>query len=500
MMRGLLKRLRSRRKADEGQSIDQHLGDANLAIQAGQYERAKSHLGAVLKFEPRHPYALYAMANCEMELRNDLSAIEFFLAIEDPTPFSPAYFKNLSLAYERTQQLDMAVETLKSAADPTDPRSRFELARLLLRTGQYQQARDCVEDLDEDVLPAERLWLCWGNLHIRLGQPEAAIKAYTKVLEMNPDNPIAHWGIAWPLLQLGDFKRGWQEYEWRYRATRLRPKPISAPLWQGEPLAGKRIYIYSEQGYGDTIQFLRYLRMLKEQGAHVIFRCQTELESLIRRYPYIDEVVTENPPGSELDFHHRIMSLPQYFSNSVEEIPDATGYLRAEPELCQQWKQRLDSHNALKRIGLVWSGNPDNKVNRDRRFQLDELLNALSGYKANYYSLQLGEPATELAELRDRFEIEEFAADLTDFEQTAAVMSNLDLVISPCTAVTHLAGALGRPCWVLLSYNADWRWLRDRDDSPWYSSLRLFRQTQLGDWAPVFKAVATQLGTIQRGT
>jgi len=328
-----------------------------------------------------------------------------------------------------------------------------------------------------------------------LGQAQAALASYAQALRLKPGYADAHFNESLARLLTGDFARGWEEYEWRWRAAAF-PSPrrdIPQPLWLGqEPLQGKTILLHAEQGLGDTIQFCRYAKRVAEQGATVWLEVPAPLKALLTTLEGVGGIVAAGEPLPAFDYHCPLMSLPLACRTTLANIPAAASYLRADPGLAKRWQARLGGA-ALPRIGLVWSGGTAFKNDRNRSIPLSQ-FSKLPTPQAQFASLQKELREADRAELERHPEIAHYGDELFDFAETAALIANLDLVVAVDTAVAHLAAALGKPVWLLLPFCPDWRWLLDRDDSPWYPTVRLFRQDTPGDWDGVIARVADALG------
>lgn len=336
-----------------------------------------------------------------------------------------------------------------------------------------------------------------GEQWRRQGQNREAIACYRQALKRRPDWPEAHISLGHTLLLEGDFAAGWEEMEWRWRLPGVSLQPFEQPLWAGEPLEGRRILLWAEQGFGDTIQFVRFAADLKRRGASVLLECQPALARLMRSAPGVDEVIPFGASLPEFDVHAPLQRLPYILRTTLETIPARVPYLRPEPARVELWRKRLAAYPGMK-IGLVWSGDPRQVSNR-RRSVAPELLAPLASIRGvSWLGLQkegtkAGTDGVFPEGATPSVPICELAAELTDFAETAAALEALDLLITVDTAVAHLAGALGRPVWTLLSRPTDYRWLMEREDSPWYPTMRLWRQARAGDWAPVVARVARRL-------
>jgi hypothetical protein len=325
---------------------------------------------------------------------------------------------------------------------------------------------------------------------------DEALSCYERAAGMRPDFAEAHFHEGCCRLLTGDFQRGWQKYEWRWLLADQRAEArrnFSQPLWTGvQDIAGKTLLLHAEQGFGDTIQFCRYLPLVVERGAKVILEVQPALAALMRTLPCPMQVIVKGEALPAFDLHCPLLSLPRAFGTELTTIPPTIPYLCASAAAATNWRSRLDAMRRP-RVGLAWSGSPTHKNDHNRSLALEPLLSALDGIEATTISLQREVRTADAAILLERSNLVRLGEELKDFSDTAALISNLDLVVSVDTAVAHLAGALAKPVWVLLSYNPDWRWLLDRDDSPWYPTARLFRQDESRAWDGVLGRLSSAL-------
>ena len=324
------------------------------------------------------------------------------------------------------------------------------------------------------------------------GKLDEAVACYHRALELKPDYADAHLNLSLSSLLTGDFRRGWPEYQWRWKTKRWQQRDRPQPLWDGQPLQGRTILLHAEQGLGDTIQFIRYAPLVKQAGATVLVECQQPLVRLLAGCRGVDALIGRGDDLPPYDVQAPLLSLPGIFRTSLQTIPVDVPYLFADPGLIAHWRGELGPI-AGARIGIAWRGNPEHRNDRTRSLSLRcfESLAGLPGIRL--LSLQKGAGAEQLQEARDHFPVTDLGSRLEDFMDTAAVLANLDLVIACDTAVAHLAGALGAAVWVALPFVPDWRWLLDRSDSPWYPTMRLFRQRTPGDWAGVFQEIKAEL-------
>ncbi len=306
-----------------------------------------------------------------------------------------------------------------------------------------------------------------------------------------PDHAETHLSRAVLWLLTEDFERGWPEYEWRWQAGCV-PRAFPQPRWDGSPLEGRTILLHAEQGLGDTLQFVRYARLVHERGGTVIVECQPALVRLLASCPGIDRVVARDEPLPDFDVHAPLLSLPGIFRTTLDNLPADGPYLFAQDESIVRWREELSGADGFK-VGIAWQGNPLHQQDHFRSIQIERFARLADVPRVKLYSLQVGAGRDRLEEAAGRLPITDLTEKFVDFQETAALVRNLDLVITCDTAVAHLAGALGVPVWVTISAAPDWRWLVDRDDSSWYPTMRLFRQTRLGNWDDVFARVAREL-------
>jgi hypothetical protein len=328
--------------------------------------------------------------------------------------------------------------------------------------------------------------------------------SYDRAIALKPDLADAYWNQSLCLLLLGRFDQGWRQFEWRKRLN----EPIAArsfpqPLWLGEhDIMGKTLFIWWEQGFGDTLQFCRYAKLVEARGAKVVMSVQEPLRELLKQISPTIEIIGPDDVPTDFDYHCPLLSLPLAFKTTLSNIPAKIPYLKSNVEKSLFWKEKLGEKSKL-RVGLVWSGGfrPNQpelwSVNRRRNIPLAKLA-ALKHPGIEFFSLQKGQPAeSELAELiREKWDgphIFDFTSLLNDFSDTAALIKNLDLLISVDTSTAHLAGALGKHVWILNRFDIDWRWLLDTTDSPWYPTVKLYRQEKAGDWDDVVQRIRMDL-------
>ncbi len=344
-----------------------------------------------------------------------------------------------------------------------------------------------------------------SNLGVALtarGVPRHAMTVLDLAVQLDPDNPETRCNRALARLAAGDYLAGFEEYEWRWRTRAKPPHGLAASLWDGAPFEGRTLLLHDEGGYGDTLQFCRYAALAKARGGRVILRVRRPLLTLLSRLPGIDAVVEHGTVLPPFDLHCPMFSLPRVFRTTLETIPAASGYLAPDPGLVAAWRARLaaDGGGNRPRIGLVWAGGPhpysreSSLADHRRSIRLAELAPlAAAAPEAIFYSLQIGEAASQAAAPPPGMRLIDHTARIGSFDDTAALTSQLDLVVAVDTSTAHLAAALGRPVRMLSRYDQCWRWLTDRADTPWYDSLRLYQQPEPFDWATPIRQLAADL-------
>ena len=323
------------------------------------------------------------------------------------------------------------------------------------------------------------------------GRLAEAIAACDAAITLVPDFVQAHWNLATAALLAGDFALGFAEYEWRKLHDRFRRDFVNlpGPIWTSDDPEGRTILVHAEQGLGDTIQFARYLPLIAARGGRAVLACERPLLPLLANLPGV-QVVAKDEPLPRYDAWIDQMSLPHVFATRPDTIPSASGYLRADPDRVARWAARLPR---ARKVGVTWAGNPAHSNDCRRSLPPEAVSRLLRLGESSVVNLQIGSRASEVG-------LPDFTSLLTDYAETAALVANLDLVLTVDTSVAHVAGALGVPCWVMLPFAPDWRWMLGRNDTPWYDSVRLFRQPRTGDWDGVLDAIGDALHSDAHGT
>jgi len=501
-------------------------------IAAGQIEEAERLCRQILAAEPAHADSLHLLGVIAHQAGRTNAALELIeraLAIrDDSAPYhndcgnvlrrlgrldealghygralvlAPDYAEahnNLGIALKEQSALDLAAARFREAV-----RLKPDYAIAHYNLGNVLQEQDALEEsiaayrralaLQPSYAKAE---MNLGNALWRLGRFDDAAACYRRATAINPEYAEAHANEALALLLAGDFANGWRKYEWRWRLPHMKMRDFTAPLWDGGDLAGKTILLWSEQGLGDSIQFIRYATLVKQRGARVLLSCPSSLVRLFEKLDGIDQIFAEGTALPAFDYHAPLLSLPRMFGTRFETIPAEIPYINPLQEDVAKWAARLPRGF---KVGLVWAGSarPDqpnaDAIDRRRSLHLDQLAPLAEIGGVQFVSLQKGPAALQAKNPPPGLLLTDLMDEVGDFADTAALIANLDLVIGADTSVVHLAGAMGKPVWVLSRFDGCWRWLLNREDSPWYPSLRLFRQPQAGDWASVIGRVAAEL-------
>ncbi len=409
-------------------------------------------------------------------------------------PGSPEMLVTLAVTLVGRKRAREGAECCRQAlaVRPGFAEAHNNLATALEELGQLEEAASCYRRAIElKPAMADAHYNLANTLRRELKMSEACCE-YDEAVRLQPGHEKAHWNRALTWLLMADFERGWEEFEWRWKTKVSRPRELGRPLWDGGPLEGRTILLYAEQGLGDTIQFARYATSMKESGAKVVIECQRPLVALLEGAFGRGSVVAAGDPLPDFDVQAPLMSLPRIFRTRLETIPAEVPYLAVAAEYKEKWKRRLRTGPSL-RVGLAWAGNQEHAGDRQRSMTLDEFapLAGLAGVE--FYSLQYGRAACQAASPPEGLRLVDISGIAGEFRDAAAAVDNLDLVITVDTAMAHLAGALGRPVWTLLGYVPDWRWMLDREDSPWYPTMRLFRQRWPGGWREVMERVREAL-------
>lgn len=447
----------------------------------------------------RPPQAWLAEAVAHEEAgRLDQAADLLKRLIEAAPAFHPAMLQAGVLAYKRGQPqyaLDLFQRAVELAPDNAIyHRNLGELYRALSRLDEsVLHGRRAVELSPGDAISHHNL----GIIHYDRLEIAEAMAAERRALELNPSMPSAHFELGESLLLTGQFAEGWEEYEWRFQLPTAPPllPPGDHRQWDGQPMADGTLMLIGDQGFGDTIQFARYIRLAAERCPNLIVACSSEMFPIVSQQPGILRYFDRWEQMPDFAAYCPLSGLPRLFKTNLDNVPGPIPYVHADPTLVEHWRGRLDAliPQGYRRIGLVWAGRPTHGNDFNRSMTLKDLAPLTDIDRTAFVSLQIGPAQAQLGNYYGRAPLINLGAEIRDFNDTMAILANIDRLVSVDTGVVHLAGAMGRPVSVLLPFAPDWRWLMDRSDSPWYPTVTLFRQTAPSRWSDVAAAVAVSL-------
>ncbi len=491
---------------------------------AGKLPEAEAGYRRILAVQPNHADSLHYLGLIAAQLGRHDRAVELIGRAVAVRPGMPDYLNNLGLsllvlgraadavdAHRRavTQAPGMAEahnnlgNALRALDRPAEAEASYRQALALApdmapahnNLGAALADLDRLDEAERSYRAALERWPDYpeaynnlGNTLRALGRWPAATASYRQALALAPDYAEAHYNLGWSLLLAGDFAEGWTEFEWRWRiAGGQVARDLPAPFWTGEPLDGRTLLLHAEQGAGDTFMFCRYVALAARRG-RVVLEAPAPLVGLLSRLPGLAGIVTAGAALPPFDLHCPLLSLPRAFGTTLATVPAEIPYLAADPVRIAAWRERLRGIGG-RRIGLVWAGNPTQRDDRRRSIPLAALAPLATVPGVTFVSLQKGRRETP----PDGMRLVDWTDELRDYDDTAALIEALDLVVGVDTGVVHLAGALGRPVWVMNRFEPYFAWMTERADSPWYPSLRQFRQTAPGDWVGVIESVRAAL-------
>ena len=466
----------------------------------GEFSAAADSYQIAIRLIPNLLIAYLNRGVCLAEGGDYTAAISNFdHAIEIQPDFFEAYI-NRGVTHRRYGHADAAVASHQAAIRirPDEATAHYNLGVALQDLRRFNEA---IPAYAEAIRLRSNYTLALLNIglsHAELLDFKEAISYYNQAIDIDKNYVDAYWNKALALLSIGDYSEGWKLYEWGLGKADMRGSKrnlTQALLTSGTAIDGKRIYLYPEQGFGDTIQFYRYVKEIKSRGAHVILEAPPALFDLFNGLRDVDTLVSAGMDIPHFDLHCPLLSLPSFCHTDLNTIPSPDRYLQADTHKVAKWSSKLGERTKL-RIGLAWSSVSVFRNDKWRSMAFEDLQEILPPDKYDLICLQKEVKDVDKESFSKRPDIRFFGNDLSDFSETAALIENLDLVISTCTSIPHLGAALGKPTWVMLAHSADWRWLLDREDSPWYESIKLYRQKKDGDWDSVLSRVVHDLERI----
>jgi tetratricopeptide (TPR) repeat protein len=511
------------------------LAKAMAHHRAGRLAEAERLYRVAIKLAPRHGDASRLLGSIYLQAGKPDQALPLLQDALEAQPKNSEIFNFLGIALGSTGRGEEAVTRFRQALtiNPAYAEALNNLGKALCEQGNAEAALDCCVKALQVRPNFPEAYVNMGATLWGMGRVADARAKFERALQMEPDNveaitnlagllnddgkigeALEHcnraltyapgfqkalWGKGLALLAFGKYGEGWKLYEAGLGCRDLRGfMPIGVKLWDGKPAPGKHLLILHEQGLGDSLQFIRYAELCKKRVGKVSVLCQKPLVRLFKALPFIDDVFDTVREGSSFDEHVRMLSLPHRFDTVLETVPAAVPYLRVDPEIQAKWAAKFAGVADVK-VGVVWAGSAregqvnGNRIDQQRSVGLECMKPWLDLQGARFYSLQKDKPAEQIAGLGLSDRLTDFMGEVTDFADTAAIVQNLDLIITVDTSVAHLAGGLGKPVWILSRYNADWRWLQNRPTNPWYPTARIFGQPTMGDWDSVMAEVGREL-------
>ncbi len=475
----------------------------SLFRQRRDYDTAERYLLRALDARPTSPDVPMLLGDLETARERWSEAIGWYRKSLEIEPNSHRVETRLGAALQGDGQIDAAIDHYRRAIQLNG-----DVAETHFNLGVALESQGRVEEAVAQYETTLRLEPSYAGAHVNLGaywqeqgEPQRGLAHYNRVLELRPESAEAHYNRALILLRNGDFAAGWPDYEWRYRLPKFPLEVMKESMWDGSDLGERTLLVHAEQGVGDALHFIRFIPLVQRRCPNIIMRVHPPVVSVLRQSGF--SVLGHDEPLPHFDVQVPLMSLPGMLGTNLTNIPAPIPYLSAKPELIDEWRERLKNLSGF-RVGICWQGSRENKSDRARSMALAHFEPLVRVAGVQLISLQKKDGVEQIAELAGRFPVAELGDDLDEeagpFMDTAAVMKNLDLVITADTSIAHLAGGLGVSVWVALSTRADWRWMLDREDTPWYPTMRLFRQTRFGEWNDVFEWLAASLAELAGGT
>ena len=482
-----------------------HFDLANACYASGRLDASIAEYRHAVRLDPRLSAAWYNLGVVLMQSETSggpmKEAEHAYRRALRFCPNQPETHNNLAILLQSTGREKEAIQHYRSATAlfPGFHEPRFNLGSLLQDLGRLEEARLVFEELLADCPDHTEALNNLANVLTELGAHAEARVRFETVLEIDPAHTLSRWNLGLNQLRTGDWEPGWKNYDSRFRQSGTGSRRSERPLWDGRELNGARLLLTAEQGMGDLMQAARFVRAVAARGARIALECHPPLFDLFSRLPEVECVFNVGTEPPDHDCWLPVMSLPLVLGVTLENLPADVPYLDADPDRVEYWRQRLAQWKGV-RAGLAWSGNPKFRVNSKRSLapadvrRISKLVQQSEGEPVHLFSLQKGVPVPTGAKLIPLDD------DPSSMGELAAVMMNLDLILSVDTSVAHLAGALGRPVWTFLAFHADWRWMTaEHAGSPWYPTMRLLRQTRQGDWSSVIEEVGAGLATIRGG-
>ncbi len=461
---------------------------AFAAHNAGRHDEAESLCRNLLQCQQPDPQLYFLLGMICHQTSRDVEAAIWLRRAAGLQPDSARIFSGLGYALRGLGNEAGAAKNFTRAAElePQNPDHFYALGIAWHKLGDFERAAAAFQKAVELNPQDAASWNNLGKIFKQLNRLEDSLAAYNRALEISPGYELARHGRAISLLTAGRLAEGFREYESRW--SKIKPREFAQPRWRGEPVAGKTIFIHAEQGFGDAIHFARFVPLVRQRAARVILECRPELKSLFIFSDIADEIIAFGEVVPPFDVFISIVSVPGILGITQENLPNRVPYLKAPTDV---GLPPAESGNL--KVGFVWAGSPTHSDDVSRSLPLEMFAPILRTPGTSFYSLQLSVPERDKTFFQALPGVVDLSPQLNDFLATAGFVQQLDLVIAVDTGVVHLAGALAKPVWTLVQFDADWRWFLDRPNTAWYPIMRLFRQTRRGEWPPVVARVAEEL-------
>lgn len=517
-------------------TIEKLLEEGNQLYSSGKHQEASAVFKKALTSDNSITLTLMRLGNTAFAQNEFAQAKAYYQAARTINPNFVGVYMGLGLAGIRLKEYAQAIEyfSLVLKVQPENYEAHFQMSKAYMEQGQFDLAFTHAQRALELEPHNIHVYLNMGHIHNKNGTLEKALEYYRKALAMNPNFANAHYNLGYTLRtmgnpkealkhlhkaeelqenytdayiaiaqaywQLDDLPTAWKYYRHRWKLLGIDPEKMDIPLWTGQELRGKTILLYSEQGLGDTLQFIRFVKLVKQRGATIIVKVQKPLLSLLAHYPYIDKLIATADPSLKFDYQAPLLNLPGVLGTTANTIPAEIPYLKADPQLVAYWQKKL-AHDTKFKIGLCWHVDPTHEADKSpwsKRSVEATMFTPLAQIpNVSFYSLQKVNGEDQLKKLPEFFEVKTFGYNFDEshgrFMDTAAVIHNLDLIITVDTSIAHVAAAMGKKVWMLLPLSPDPRWYDHRTDTPWYPTMKLFRQPKPYDWESPIKAMAAAL-------
>ncbi len=474
-------------------SAQAHHHLAEVQERFGDFAAAAEAYGRAVALKPDSPESYCHLARVLSRGGALEAAAELYQRALALDPKNYGIYSDLGLVLTNLGNFGAAIQAFRRSLilKPDSARTRAALGYLFERKGDLVSAADAYRDAIKHDPNLTAAYADLGFVLYGLGELAEASDCFRRLRTLEADSAVATVNLGMIHLLEGNLSLGWREYESRWKVGIGDERKLPQRRWKGGPLEGARILLYAEQGFGDTLQFARYVAPVAAQGGEVVLEVQPGLRRLLAGIEGASQVISGGETLPDCAWRCPLLSLPLAFATELSTIPAKVPYVLPDPALTEAWRYRLAGDT--RRVGLVWGGNPTHHRDRLRSIPMDQLLPLINVPDVTFYSLQVGPGSEQASQMPPGTRLTDLAGELKDFSDTAAIVANLDLVISIDSAVAHLAGAMGKPVWILLNKGCDWRWLLEREDSPWYPTARLFRQATAGDWQSVVSRVTVAL-------